>query len=37
MIIGVQLFMTGFIAELISRSSSERNHYVIEDRLNIDS
>ena len=37
MIIGVQLFMTGFIAELISRSSSERNHYVIEDRLNVDS
>ena len=37
MIIGVQLFMTGFIAELISRLNSERNHYVIQDRLNIDS
>ena len=37
MIIGVQLFMTGFIAELVSRSSSERNHYIIEDRLNTDS
>lgn len=34
MIIGVQLFMTGFIAELIARSNSERNHYIIEDRLN---
>ena len=37
MIIGVQLFMTGFIAELVSRSNSERNHYVIEDRVNTDS
>ena len=34
MIIGVQLFMTGFIAELVSRSNSERNKYIIEDRLN---
>ena len=37
MIIGVQLFMTGFIAELVSRSNTERNHYIIEGRLNIDS
>ena len=34
MIIGVQLFLTGFIAELIGRSNTERNHYLIEDRLN---
>ena len=34
MIIGVQLFMTGFIAELVSRSNSDRNKYIIEDRLN---
>ena len=34
MIIGLQLFMTGFIAELIARSNSERNNYIIEDRLN---
>ena len=34
MIIGVQLFMTGFIAELIARSNSERNNYIIEDLLN---
>jgi hypothetical protein len=34
MIIGVQLFMTGFIAELIARSNSERNNYIIEDKLN---
>jgi len=37
MIIGVQLFMTGFIAELITRSNTERNHYIIEDRLNTSS
>jgi len=34
MIVGVQLFLTGFIAELIGRSNTERNHYIIEDRLN---
>ncbi len=30
MILGTQLFMTGFVAELVSRSSSERNAYSIE-------
>lgn len=29
-IIGFQLFLTGFVAELVSRNSSERNHYQIE-------
>lgn len=29
-IMGTQLFLTGFMAELISRSSSERNNYQIE-------
>lgn len=29
-VIGTQLFLTGFVAELISRSSSERNNYQIE-------
>jgi glycosyltransferase involved in cell wall biosynthesis len=29
-IIGVQLFLAGFLAELISRSSSDRNTYLIE-------
>ncbi len=28
-IVGVQLFLTGFLAELVSRSSSDRNHYLI--------
>ena len=37
MIIGVQLFMTGFIAELVSRSNTERNNYIIEDQVNTDS
>ncbi len=34
MIIGIQLFLTGFLAELISRNSSERNVYKVEKRLN---
>ncbi|MDR2382968.1 MAG: glycosyltransferase family 2 protein [Prevotellaceae bacterium] len=29
MILGTQLFLAGFLAELISRSSSERNNYLI--------
>ncbi len=29
LIIGMQLFLSGFIAELISRNSNERNHYKI--------
>ena len=37
MIIGLQLFMTGFIAELVGRSNTERNSYIIEDRLNSES
>ncbi|MGI8952920.1 MAG: glycosyltransferase family 2 protein [Chitinophagaceae bacterium] len=36
MIIGMQLFLTGFIAELISRNSSERNSYLIEKKLGIE-
>ncbi len=33
MIIGSQLFLAGFIAELISRTSSDRNEYQIEETL----
>jgi hypothetical protein len=29
MILGTQLFLTGFIAELVSRSSQDRNKYNI--------
>jgi glycosyltransferase involved in cell wall biosynthesis len=32
MIIGVQLFLAGFLGELISRNSSDRNHYLIAER-----
>jgi glycosyltransferase involved in cell wall biosynthesis len=32
MIIGTMLFLTGFIAELVSRSSSERNSYHVEEK-----
>lgn len=34
MIMGTQLFVGGFLAEMISRSSSERNRYIIEEHLN---
>ena len=34
-IIGVQLFLTGFIAELVSRSASDRNVYLIDEKLRI--
>jgi len=30
MILGTQLFLAGFLGELISRTSSERNHYLID-------
>jgi len=33
MIIGTQLFLTGFVAELVSRSSIERNTYQIEKEI----
>ncbi|MCG8697995.1 MAG: glycosyltransferase family 2 protein [Bacteroidales bacterium] len=33
MIIGTQLFLSGFLGELISRSSSDRNKYIIEKEL----
>ena len=33
-IIGVQLFLTGFLAELVSRSASDRNNYLISKYVN---
>mgnify|MGYP006314196453 FL=1 len=36
-ILGTQLFLTGFIAELIERNSPTRNHYLIEEELNFKS
>ena len=35
MIIGTQLFLAGFIGELIARNSSERNNYLIEEKTGI--
>jgi hypothetical protein len=34
MIIGSLLFLTGFLGELINRNSSERNSYLIKDKVN---
>lgn len=34
-IIGAQLFLTGFIAELVSRNSPSRNHYLIEEKISL--
>ena len=34
MVIGSQLFLAGFLGELISRNGPERNHYLIEERVN---
>jgi hypothetical protein len=31
MVLGTQLFLAGFLGELISRSSSDRNHYLVEE------
>ena len=32
-ILGVQLFLSGFLAELISRNSTDRNHYLIDEKI----
>jgi glycosyltransferase involved in cell wall biosynthesis len=36
MVLGSQLFLTGFVAELISRNSPGRNFYLIEQKLGLD-
>ncbi|MEI6434224.1 MAG: glycosyltransferase family 2 protein [Bacteroidota bacterium] len=35
MVVGTQLFVAGFLGELISRNSSDRNHYLIEEKLGL--
>lgn len=35
-IVGVQLFLAGFLGELVSRSAADRNHYLVADRLNLE-
>ncbi len=34
MVLGTQLFLAGFVSELVGRSSTERNHYLIESTEN---
>jgi hypothetical protein len=34
MIIGTQLFLAGFLADLIARNSNDRNNYLIAERIN---
>ena len=36
MIMGVQMFLAGFLGEMIARNSPNRNNYLIKDTLNID-
>jgi len=36
LIVGTQLFLAGFLGELISRSSSSRNDYLVKEKLNLD-
>jgi len=33
MIIGSQLFLSGFIGELVARNAPERNSYLVEERI----
>lgn len=35
MILGTQFFLAGFLAELVSRSAADRNHYLIEKKIGI--
>ena len=35
MILGTQLFVAGFLGEMISRNSHDRNHYQVEKRVNL--
>jgi len=35
MIIGTQFFLTGFVAELVSRNAADRNHYLVEEKIGL--
>lgn len=35
MVLGTQFFLAGFLAELISRSAADRNHYLIEKKIGL--
>jgi hypothetical protein len=32
-VLGVQLFLAGFLGEMINRRATERNHYLIDKRI----
>lgn len=36
MVVGVQLFLAGFLAEMISRNSPDRNKYIIDTRIGLE-
>ena len=36
MILGTQLFLAGFVSELVARNGSDRNQYQIQDKINTD-
>lgn len=36
MILGTQFFLAGFLAELVSRSAADRNHYLVERKVGIE-
>jgi hypothetical protein len=36
MVLGTILFVAGFLGELISRNSPDRNTYLIREKLNLD-
>jgi glycosyltransferase involved in cell wall biosynthesis len=35
MVLGTQFFLAGFLAELVSRSAADRNHYLVEKKIGI--
>lgn len=35
MVIGTQFFLTGFVAELVSRNAADRNNYLIEEKIGL--
>ena len=37
MIIGIQLFLAGFIAELVNRNAPDRNTYLVEEKIGFNS
>jgi hypothetical protein len=36
MVLGVQLFLTGFLTEMVSRNSPDRNVYKIQEKIGLD-